>query len=118
MMLARAGRFHGGLRGLAAGLWLMAAGVPAFAAEPPPVTADAPGADEPYEEPEFIREPPRLPEGVDPSSARRLSLADAIALAVKANLGIVLVKQQVQIAQLGIAQNLGAFEPTLNASYS
>jgi outer membrane protein TolC len=115
MILAHAGRFQGGLWGLAAGLW-MALGEPALAAEPP--VAPPPGADEPYQEPEFIREPPRLPEGMDPSSARRLSLADAIALAVKANLGIVLVKQQVQIAQLGVAQNLGAFEPTLNASYT
>jgi len=116
MMLAHAGRFQGVLRGFLAGLWLMAVGAPAGAAEP--ATPGAPGADEPYEEPEFIREPPRLPESVDPGGARRLSLADAIALAVKANLGIVLVKQQVQIAQLGIAQSLGAFEPTVNASFS
>lgn len=106
-MLAHAGRFHGALQGLALGLLLARS---LFGAEP--------STDEPYEEPEFIREPPRLPEGVDPASARRLSLADAIALAVKANLGIVLVKQQVQIAETGIAQSLGAFEPTLNASYS
>jgi hypothetical protein len=110
MMLAHAGRVHGALWGLAVGFWLAGLVPRAVAADPP--------QDEPYEEPEFIREPPRLPEGVDPGSARRLSLADAIALAVKANLGIVLVKQQVQIAALGIEQSLGAFEPTLNASYS
>ncbi len=110
-MLAHAGHFHAALRALALGLSL--AGL-VSGAEPPA----APQPDEPYEEPEFIREPPRLPEGVDPGGARRLSLQDAIALAVKANLGIVLVKQQVQIAETGVAQSLGAFEPTLNASYS
>jgi outer membrane protein TolC len=78
------------------------------APSPPPDT---------YEEPEFIREPPVLPEGVDAATARRLSLTDAIALAVKNNLGIVLVKQQVAIAAQGIEQSLGLFEPTLNASY-
>jgi outer membrane protein TolC len=81
------------------------------AAEPPPAAAEK------YEEPEFIREPTRLPEAADTGAARRLWLADAIALAVRSNLGIVLVKQRVAIAEQGVEQSLGSFEPTLRASY-
>jgi HAE1 family hydrophobic/amphiphilic exporter-1 len=125
---------------LAAGTCLCALTGRAFAVEPPgaasptaaPVTtppvsaapaaaaaaAETSPAAEKYEEPEFIREPPRLPEGMDLAAARRLPLRDALALALANNLGIVLVKQQVAIAEQGVEQSLGLFEPTLTASYS
>lgn len=88
-------------------------------AEPPPVTAPeaAPELDG-YQEPDFIREPLRLPESMEATAARRLSLADAIQAAVQSNLGIVLVKQQVAIAEQGVTLSQGPFEPRLSAAYS
>jgi len=100
---------------VASAAWPCLLAARALAAEP---AAAAPSVVvERYEEPEFIREPPRLPEAVDAGAARRLWLADAIALAVRSNLGIVLVKQQVAIAEQGVELSLGPFEPTLRASY-
>ncbi len=90
-------------------------------ASPAPAAQAAPAVpadDGSYREPEFIREPLRLPESMDASAARRLSLADAIQLAVKSNLGIVLVKQQVAIAEQGVVLSSGPFEPRLTAAYS
>ena len=128
-MLARAFRPLSGRRLFAAGMCLWALAGQARADDPSAseaTTPEKPAAQEPaaqepaaekYQEPEFIREPPSLPEGMAVAAVRRLPLSDAIALAVKNNLGIVLVKQQVAIAEQGVEQSLGLFEPTLNASY-
>jgi outer membrane protein TolC len=88
------------------------------AAAPTVAATSAAVDDGSYEEPAFIREPPRLPDSMDTQAARRLSLADAIQLAVKSNLGIVLVKQRVAIAEQGELQSFGVFEPRLSAAVS
>jgi outer membrane protein TolC len=113
-MLARGSRFFGGQywrpewwRATAACLCL----VPATA------RAAEPAAPEMYQEPEYIHQAPRLPEGADANGARRLSLAGTIELALRNNLGIVLSQQQVSLAEQGVELSLGAFEPTLSASY-
>lgn len=110
-MLARAFALRVARPLFAAGAYLCALTGPTRAAEPSPSATDK------YEAPEFIREPTRLPEAAGAALARRLWLADAIALAVRSNLGIVLVKQQLAIAEQGVEQSLGPFEPTLRASY-
>jgi len=93
-------------------------GGPLLAAEPAAPALTAPvSLDDVYEAPEFIREPPLLPEGVDGRAVQRLSLSDAIRLAVKNNLGIVLSKQQLALSEQAIQQSLAPFEPALNAAY-
>src|SRR5882672_2677517 len=66
-----------------------------------------------YEPPDFMKEPPPLPAGVDASKVWRLDLAEALRLAVHHNLGIAIERQSVQIAHLGVTVSGGAFEPLL-----
>jgi outer membrane protein TolC len=70
-------------------------------------------ADEPYEPPDFLKELPPLPAGVDASAVWRLDLAEALRLAVHHNLGLAVERQTVQIARLGVDAARGAFEPAL-----
>jgi len=84
---------------------------------PAPTSAASPSEDDEYEAPEFIREAPLLPESVDARAAQRLSLSEALRLAVKNNLGIVLSKQQLAISEQAIQRSLGPFEPAINAAY-
>src|ERR1041384_667280 len=67
----------------------------------------------PYEMPEFMKEPPGLPAGVDASAVWRLDLAEALRQAVHNNLGIAVERESVQIARLGVGIARGAFEPQL-----
>jgi outer membrane protein TolC len=76
--------------------------------------ADEP--DRPYEPPDFMKELPPLPAGVDASAVWRLDLAEALRLAVHHNLGLAVERQSVEVAQLGITVAHGAFEPTLSVS--
>jgi outer membrane protein TolC len=94
-------------------------------AEAQPVTQDAaqPAAEggaagAAYQPPDFILEPPGLPEGTTPEQVRSLSVADAIQLAARNNLGVVLAKTELGIARAGIGAARGAFEPTLVAGYA
>jgi outer membrane protein TolC len=81
------------------------------------VAAPAHGDDEPpYEPPDFLKELPPLPAGVDASAVWRLDLAEALRLAIHHNLGLAIERQSVEIAQLGIDVARGAFEPALAAS--
>jgi outer membrane protein TolC len=73
-------------------------------------------ADEPYEPPDFMKELPPLPAGVDASAVWRLDLAEALRLAVHHNLGLAVERQSVQIAGLGITLAHAAFEPALSLS--
>jgi outer membrane protein TolC len=73
-------------------------------------------ADESYEPPDFMKELPPLPAGVDASAVWRLDLAEALRLAVHHNLGLAVERESVQIAQLGITVAHGAFEPLLSVS--
>ena len=67
--------------------------------------------------PDEIREPPRLPASMA-STARPVALQDAIALAVRQNLGIRLSREQAAAAEMGIGVPYGRFEPGLSAFYS
>jgi len=70
-------------------------------------------ADEPYEPPDFMKQLPPLPAGVDASAVWRLDLAEVLRLAVHHNLGLAVERESVQVAQLGVRAARGAFEPTL-----
>ncbi|HEX3764021.1 MAG TPA: TolC family protein, partial [Kofleriaceae bacterium] len=71
------------------------------------------GGDEPYEPPDFMKELPPLPAGVDASAVWRLDLAEALRQAVHHNLGLAVERESVQIARLGVSAARGAFEPTV-----
>ncbi len=73
---------------------------------------------EPYQTPEYIREPATLPEGVNAAAARRMTLADAIQVAVANNLGVVLSRQYVTSQRYSLAAAKGAFEPEVTARVS
>lgn len=73
-------------------------------------------ADEPYEPPDFLKELPPLPAGVDASTVWRLDLVEALRLAVHHNLGLAVERQSVEVARLGIDVARGGFEPALSVS--
>jgi outer membrane protein TolC len=75
------------------------------------------GDDEPaYEPPDFMKQAPPLPAGVDGAAVWRLDLAEALRLALRQNLGIAIERQSVRIARLGVDVARGGFEPLLTAS--
>jgi outer membrane protein TolC len=78
--------------------------------------ARADDADAPYAPPDFLREEPVLPGGGD--GAWRLDLAGAIQLAVTNNLRVVMERETVTLADLGISSATAQFEPLLSASYA
>jgi outer membrane protein TolC len=81
------------------------------------VAAPAHGDDEPpYEPPDFLKELPPLPAGVDASAVWRLDLAEALRLAIHHNLGLAIERQSVEVARLGIDVARGGFEPALAVS--
>lgn len=73
-------------------------------------------ADEPYVPPDFLSATPPLPPGQD-ANVWRLSLAEALQLAVRQNLGIAVERKAVQIAARSVDVARGAFEPTVTADY-
>ncbi len=77
-------------------------------------SADVPAA---YTPPDFMAALPPLPPGVDGAQVWRLSLAEALQVALHQNLGIVIERSQVAVARLGVTAAGGAFEPTLTGSY-
>src|SRR4051812_37854998 len=86
----------------------------AFAA---PAKADDAKADAAYVPPDFMAALPPLPPGVEAAKVWRLSLAEALQVALHQNLGIVLERAQVSATARGVDVARGAFEPTLAASY-
>jgi len=71
--------------------------------------------DEPrYETPDFMKEPPALPDEADATAVWRLSLSEAVRLAVHENLGIAIERETLQIARLGVDIARGPFEPRLS----
>jgi outer membrane protein TolC len=74
--------------------------------------------DAPYVLPEFLTAPPNLPPGADPAAVWRLDLAEALQLAMRRNLNVVIEKQSVRAASLAITVAGGPFEPTLTANYT
>ena len=79
-------------------------------------SAPAFGDDAPYEPPDFMKELPPLPAGVDAGAVWRLDLAETLRLAVHHNLGLAVERESVQIAQLGITGAHAAFDPSLHLS--
>jgi outer membrane protein TolC len=78
----------------------------------------APAFAEPYTPPDFMNQPPPLPEAFAKADVWRLDLAEALRLALHDNLGIVVERESVRAASLGITVADGEFEPTLTAGYS
>ncbi|HTR50601.1 MAG TPA: TolC family protein [Kofleriaceae bacterium] len=70
-----------------------------------------------YTPPDFMSRPPPLPPGADASTAWRMDLAEALRIAMHQNFGIVVERESVQIAHLGITVAGGSFEPQLLGSY-
>ena len=70
-----------------------------------------------YAPPDFMAALPPLPPGVEASKVWRLSLGEALQVALHQNLGIVVEREQVEVAKLGITVAKGVFEPTLTAGY-
>lgn len=71
---------------------------------------------EPYEPTAFIRSIPALPGDESAAAARRLSLNDAVVLAVQSNLGIALRREELAIARSNIRLGEGGFEPVIRAN--
>ncbi|HEY1556854.1 MAG TPA: TolC family protein [Kofleriaceae bacterium] len=72
----------------------------------------------PYTPPDFMAQPPPLPPDVDASHAWRLDLAEALRVALHQNFGIVVERESLQIAHLGVTVAGGTFEPVLNGTYA
>lgn len=90
--------------------WLFAIGVARAEVPAPPPAAPATT----YEPPEFLREPPRLPERMDAATAKKLRLHDAIQIAVENNLSILLRREQLTGARASVGMSRGRFvEPTV-----
>ncbi|MFT3695405.1 MAG: TolC family protein [Kofleriaceae bacterium] len=73
---------------------------------------------ESYTPPDFMSALPPLPPTVDASKVWRLSLAEALQVALHQNLGIVIERENVVIANNAITVSRGPFEPLLTAGYS
>src|SRR5450432_1341181 len=76
------------------------------------------GADDdaPYVPPDFMAALPPLPPGVEAAKVWRLSLSEALQVALHQNLNIVLEREQVAVTKLGITVARAPFEPVLTAS--
>lgn len=85
---------------------------PALADEPAPAIAET------YVPPDFMTQVPPLPAGIDASAAWRLDLPQALSIALHDNLGIVVERESVVAASLGITVANGEFEPTLTGGYT
>ncbi len=89
-------------------------------AEPPPgpvaaATVSPLGAT--YQPPAFLATPPQLPASAEGRPPWRLELAEALQLAVRHNLGVVLEREALHAARLGVDAARGRFEPSLALTY-
>lgn len=76
-------------------------------------------ADEPYRVPDALTRQAQLPESMQAGPAMALSMSEAIQLAVRQNLGIVLSREQYVAAQRFVDVQWGkSFEPVVRASYT
>jgi len=67
----------------------------------------------PYVPPDFMSALPPLPARADASATWRLDLAEALKIALHQNLGIVIERENVAVARLGVDVSRGSFEPLL-----
>lgn len=74
-------------------------------------------ADESYVPPEFLSATPSLPPSMDGPTTWRLSLTEAVRIAVKQNLDVQLERLAVESTARGSVVAGGQFEPTVSASY-
>ncbi len=74
-------------------------------------------ADETYVAPDFLSATPPLPTSLDGPTTWRLSLTEAVQIAVRQNLDVVLERKAVEAAGLGVTIAGGGFEPTVSAGY-
>ncbi len=89
-------------------------GVVILAALAAPARADGPT---PYVPPDFMTVAPPLPAGENGEAAWRLDLAQALQIAAHRNLGLVVERDNLHIADLGITVAGAPFEPLLTAGY-
>ncbi len=75
------------------------------------------GAEETYAPPDFLSVTPPLPASLDGPNTWRLSLTEAVRIAVRQNLDIVLERKVVEASQLAGDVAAGGFEPTVSAGY-
>jgi len=75
-------------------------------------------ADDPYTPPDFMTQPPPLPQAFDAGTAWHLDLQEALRLALHDNLGIAIERESVRAASLGITVADGEFEPTVQSGYT
>lgn len=78
----------------------------------------APAVADSYTPPDFLTQPPPLPEAFAKADVWRLDLAEALRLALHDNLGIAVERESLRAASLGITVADGTFEPTVSAGYS
>ncbi len=70
----------------------------------------------PYVPPDFMAQLPPLPPNADAKAVWRLDLAEALQVAIHQNTGVVVERQAVKVARLGIDVANGEFEPVVNAT--
>lgn len=70
-----------------------------------------------YVAPDFLSATPPLPASMDGPTTWRLSLTEALRIAVRQNLDVVLERKAVEAARLGTTIAGGSFEPTVSAGY-
>ena len=73
--------------------------------------------DDPYQPPDFLSVTPPLPPSLAGPTVWRLQLAEAIQIAVRHNLDIILERHSVEVSRLGTDVARGSFEPTVSAGY-
>jgi HAE1 family hydrophobic/amphiphilic exporter-1 len=83
-----------------------------------PARADGDTDLAPYVPPDFMSATPPLPADMQGSDVWRLALSDALAIAMRQNLGIIVEEKSIDIAELGLITAGAAFEPQLTAMFS
>lgn len=74
-------------------------------------------AEQTYVPPDFLSVAPPLPASLAGPTNWRLSLTEAVRIAVRQNLDVVLERKAVEAAQLGTTVAAGGFEPSVTAGY-
>ena len=74
-------------------------------------------ADETYVPPDFLSATPPLPASMDGPTTWRLSLTEAVRIAVRQNLDVQLERLAVEATAQGAIVAGGQFEPVVSASY-